>query len=254
MVQEHQFPSKTEQEDFWNSWITQFREDRPIALTSLRQGATVLEWLSALYLKNPNILELGCGSGWMSELLSSFGPCTGVDLAHEVIARARARAPHINFIADDVLAVDLPSQHFDVIVSLEAIAHVPDQQLFAERVKKWLKPGGYLLLGTQNNFVMSRSSVALLGQGQIRNWPSRTTLKCLFEPELRILKWKTVNPPDGYAGFLHLVNSVKLNSLLERVLLPQTIGRLKERMGLGKTLMILFQRQTPAPTDRPAIG
>jgi ubiquinone/menaquinone biosynthesis C-methylase UbiE len=68
--------------------------------------------------------HIGCANGWFSERLMEFGSVTAVDLADEVIARARARLPEVNFLAGDFLQLDLPSCNFDLIVSLETLAYV----------------------------------------------------------------------------------------------------------------------------------
>ena len=37
------------------------------------------------------MIDIGCGVGWTCGLLSKYGPMVGIDLADEVIERARSR-------------------------------------------------------------------------------------------------------------------------------------------------------------------
>lgn len=66
-------------------------------------------------------------------MLAKFGPTTGVDLAESVIVTARARCANVTFIAGDFFKMSLPANHFDVVVSLGIIAHVPDQVAYLDR-------------------------------------------------------------------------------------------------------------------------
>jgi hypothetical protein len=55
---------------------------------------------------------------------------TGIDVAAEIVERARVRYPHVVFVAADFLATDLPLGGFVVVVSLETMAHIEDQVAF----------------------------------------------------------------------------------------------------------------------------
>ncbi|MGO8085324.1 class I SAM-dependent methyltransferase, partial [Rhizobium leguminosarum] len=69
------------------------------------------------------------------------------------MARAAERMPDATFVAGDVMTVDVGSD-FDVVVSLEVLAYVADQAAYVARLAGWLKPGGRLMLATQNRPVL----------------------------------------------------------------------------------------------------
>jgi len=56
--------------------------------------------------------------------------------------------------------------------------------------------------------------------------------------------------PSGHLGFLRMVNSAKLNAALSRVIPHPKIDWLKERAGLGQTLVMLAQRRVERETVR----
>src|SRR5580692_8895168 len=107
------------------------REEFANALQASRCSA-ILGGLACLQLTKPNILDLGCGSGWLSAVLAQFGPTTGVDLSDHAVREATKRYPWVTFHAANVLEWDERSQlgEFDVVVSQEVIEHVPDQMKY----------------------------------------------------------------------------------------------------------------------------
>jgi len=98
------------------------------------------------------ILDFGCGRGWMSSRLAEMGKVLGVDLSNEAIETARSRYPGIEFScidASDSRRVTLDRQ-FDVVVSSEVIEHVLKQEEYIQNIISLLKPGGLLVLTTPN--------------------------------------------------------------------------------------------------------
>jgi SAM-dependent methyltransferase len=62
-----------------------------------------------------NILELGCGTGRVTTILSNQAPTTGSDLLIEMIARAARHAPDAQFVAADLRDFSFATT-FDLIV------------------------------------------------------------------------------------------------------------------------------------------
>jgi 2-polyprenyl-3-methyl-5-hydroxy-6-metoxy-1,4-benzoquinol methylase len=159
-----------DQRRFWNEWNAATRE-RALDEISMRQAQVVRGWLGELGLRNCTILEIGCGAGWFCPMLAEFGRVTGTDLSDKVLERARVRAPEVEFVAGDFMALDFGQNAFDVAVALEVIAHVPDQTAFVAKIAYHLRPGGYLMMATQNKPVLQRfNRVPPPGRGQLRQW------------------------------------------------------------------------------------
>ncbi|HEX7080818.1 MAG TPA: class I SAM-dependent methyltransferase, partial [Gammaproteobacteria bacterium] len=157
---------------FWNEWNKCREQDQ--GDVSKDQMEMLHRWLEGR--SGLRILDAGCGSGWTAKALLQYGSVVGTDLADEAITRARARVPEATFIAGDFMKLDL-GERFDVVVCLEVLSHVADQQAFIERLAKTLKPGGELLLATQNRRVLERSShIAPVQPGQRRRWLDRAEL------------------------------------------------------------------------------
>ena len=138
------------QQSFWNQWNAADRK-KSIGEVSRRQAEVVCAWLDLLGRKDLDIIEVGCGAGWLCPQLTRFGRVTATDLSDEALARAQDRTPEVKFIAGDFMNLDFGRISFDVIVTLEVLSHVADQKAFLEKLASHLRPGGHLLLATQNS-------------------------------------------------------------------------------------------------------
>jgi SAM-dependent methyltransferase len=207
---------------------------------SVRRGETIIDWIRALRLHNPSILDYGCGTGWFTEELSKLGSATGVDLSPAAIAAAKKRYPRPAFMAANLFELSLKDQKFDVIVSQEVIAHVVDPAEYVGRITSMLKPGGFLVLTTANKTVMDRLAHPPDPEAHIKRWLGLGDLRRLLQPRYTLLKRTTIIP-RGDRGFLRLANSAKVNAVLGHILGHAALERFKERAGWGYTLLTLWQ-------------
>jgi SAM-dependent methyltransferase len=239
------------QKEHWRYW--NLRPGYPYSddfLKPLRRAEKILAYLQSLQLVRPRILDMGCGMGWFADELSRFGPTTGIDLSDEAIALAQSQFPQVVFKAGNVLEMALPEESFDVVVSQEVIAHVPDQSGYLECAARMLRPRGYLILTTPNRFVHERTCWKPIPQGHIEQWLSRKALKRLLRPRFRVLRTTTA-VPIGHRGILRLLNSTKLNSALGLLSSPTRIEHFKEWAGFGWTQVVLAQK---SPEVRGELG
>jgi len=234
-------PPEAEQKQYWDQRWNQVQDEYPHAWAR-RRGAAILAMLGSVSLQHPRILDMGCGTGWFTEELARIGEATGVELSEVAVSLARSRYPHATFLAGNVLKMALPAAHFDVVVSLEVIAHVEDQDGYLERAVQALKPGGYLVITTVNKFVHDRTDWSEDSAGHIRFWLERGSFRQLLSRHgFRVLRMASVIPM-GHGGILRLVNSQKLNALVTRFMSERTLEGLKERIGLGWTWIALAQK------------
>jgi 2-polyprenyl-3-methyl-5-hydroxy-6-metoxy-1,4-benzoquinol methylase len=226
----------------WDTWNSRYRQpDAFHDAPSARRMQEVLASLSRLGIQQGKILEIGCGTGWLSFKLRQFGAVTAVDLGTEIIRTAKAAMPEIDFRSGDIFELDLPTNHYDVIVTLETFSHVADQTQFVRRLARLLKPGGSLILTTQNKFVFDRCNVPP-NKGYTRKWVTMRTLRRLLQPEFSIARATSLEPL-GHGGMLRIVNSAKLNHLFNSMFDESRVKGLKERAGFGQTLFVLAVRR-----------
>jgi len=232
-----------DQRRFWNSWNAKFRaQNRKLPDANTRQASMVVEWIKRLGQMDLDILEVGCGSGWLCQQLVAFGRVTGTDLSNDVLVRAEGELRKVAFFAGDFLELDFPSSNFDIVVSLEVLAHISDQNAFVEKIARLLRPGGYLMLATQNRFVLERwTDVSPKALGQIRRWVDAKTLKRLLSRHFEIVELTSI-VPVGNRGILRWTNAPKVNRMLSVFASPSRIEALKEHFFLGHTLMVLARK------------
>jgi len=202
------------------------------------RGERVLAKFSELGLADKRILEVGCGTGWLSQRLKQFGHVTAIDLSPKAIEYAKTNDPESDYIAADILEYDFAGKSFDVIVCVETLFYVEDQRRFLKKLSDLSDSGALLAFTTINSFVYSRcSDVGPPEPGQVRRWlPRKKTVELLRE-YFAVDEAFTIEP-QGNMGVLRIVNSVKLNKLLGKLLPTERLKVLKERAGLGGGVII----------------
>ncbi len=225
----------------WDEWNDVARIDR-LPQASRRQAELVEQVLLGLGRSDLDIIDVGCGSGWMCDRLTRFGRVTGTDFVQGTLEKAKKRFPAVRFVTGDLLELDLPNEGFDVAVSLEVLSHVADQPAFVSKIAGLLRPGGYLILATQNRPVFERwSAVDPPAPDRIRNWVDAAKLRVLLGKHFHPVRVISV-VPAGDMGFLRIVNSPKLNWLASRFVPEPLIERAKERAMLGSSLVAVALR------------
>jgi SAM-dependent methyltransferase len=106
------------------------------------------------------LLDVGCGSGQLALLASRDGiDATGVDIAENLIERARERAAaerlNARFEVGDAEALPFEDASFDVVVSLIGAMFAPRPQLVAQELLRVCAPGGTIAMAnwTASGFV-----------------------------------------------------------------------------------------------------
>ena len=125
------------------------------------------------FLKNLNILDIGCGGGLISEPMSRLGGLvTGIDASEKNIKVAQLHAKKNNL---DIRYLNKSpeqlneSEKFDIILNLEIIEHVENVNLYIESCYKLLKKNGIMFTATLNRTLTSYVK-AIIGAEYILRW------------------------------------------------------------------------------------
>lgn len=96
-----------------------------------------------------NILDIGCGTGEFTRLLAKQAQnVVAIDLSPNMIEIAQQRSreyANIDFQVTDILKWEFPREHFDAIVSIAALHHLPVEKLLPN-LQAALVPGGKLII------------------------------------------------------------------------------------------------------------
>ncbi|MBD3762146.1 methyltransferase domain-containing protein [Rhizorhabdus sp.] len=166
---------------------------------------------------DPRILELGCGTGFLTRALAAaIGPArwTVSDLAPEMIARARAaNAIDADWRVIDGEALDPALGRFDLIASSMAFQWFADLPGAIARLAAQLRPGGLLAFSTMaaGSFVEWTDALAAEGLSSgVPIYPDADALTALapsgFTAEADIVD--IVQPETDALGFLRRLKAI----------------------------------------------
>jgi SAM-dependent methyltransferase len=144
--------------EFSRHWEFVARHPGIMSRHHLLQKLAIFDFVSPIVAGVPHetILEIGCGLGVHSALLSQFGKVSATELevpgsfigadhdvhtGRNVVLSALARN-EVTFSANDGRSLPYPDNAFDVVFHNSVIEHVPNVMVFNREVARVLKPGG----------------------------------------------------------------------------------------------------------------
>ncbi len=107
--------------------------------------------LAARFARGKQVLDLGCGEGYGSNLLADHADfVTGVDQDESIILHAKAsyRKENLIFMTGDAGKLPFREEYFDLVVCFEVLEHLPDPERLVREAKPVLKRDGLLVLST----------------------------------------------------------------------------------------------------------
>ena len=190
------------------------------------------------------IIDMGCGDGWLTNILSQYGDITGVDLSTEV---ARTSYPKLEFKQVNVVTEKIEGI-FDVVVSSEVLEHLTseNQQTYIKKALDILREGGYLILTTPNKRSDDDEKLRkkYLKLQPIENWIDKNTLASLLERhnfKIRFIGsgkfWPAFIQKHSLLNLLYEIFCVRMYNILYIL-----IFKWLESSNKGTTLMVIAQK------------
>jgi ubiquinone/menaquinone biosynthesis C-methylase UbiE len=124
----------------WFAERTVARQERAYEslIAAMKRGEPRLDFkvaaeaIAATGIANPRVLEVGCGSGYYSDVFATLLPggvrYTGIDYSDAMIARARAHYPSGNFKVADATELPYAKGAFDIVFNGVSLMHIIDYQ------------------------------------------------------------------------------------------------------------------------------
>ncbi|AHG90017.1 putative 3-demethylubiquinone-9 3-methyltransferase [Gemmatirosa kalamazoonensis] len=238
----HAAPSIEEQTHFYDA---RWRDVRFVNAMKLQRAAAILEAIGEADLHQPRMLELGCGTGWLTAILAQFGPTVGVELSGEAVEAARARFPFAEFAQIDIGSWQPEREGFDVIVSHEVVEHLEDQRAHLALARHGLRRGGLLVLTTPNADTVRASetpSTPLSDQLIEHVLPRRELVALVASCGFEVVRHTTLIGRHGTRGVRRLLNSPRLRGLLASAGLLRTVDRVSLAAGAGLHTLVVARR------------
>jgi demethylmenaquinone methyltransferase/2-methoxy-6-polyprenyl-1,4-benzoquinol methylase len=94
------------------------------------------------------VLDAACGTGDLAIAGRKAGAerVTGLDFSEKMLARARRKAPALDWVQGDMLALPFADETFDAATVGFGVRNVADLQLSLRELRRVLKPGGRLAI------------------------------------------------------------------------------------------------------------
>jgi SAM-dependent methyltransferase len=172
----------------------------------------------------PRILDVGCGRGWLTNLMNPFGICEGIEPAQGAVELAQRHYPQLTFhlgtLTDLLDRGEFKPYH--VVVSSEVIEHVPDRYKdeFVQQTARALVPGGFCIVTTPRGELYKPWWKSGTPRQPVEEWLTEKELRSLFE----LYGFRAIHHTRAHSVRFFRLNRVLSNSRYRRAL---------EAVGLG---------------------
>jgi len=172
-------------EDWYNA------EDNPVALlraeSRLRNPWIAAELSRALSSHSGDILDVGCGGGFLSNYLGALGHrVTGLDAARDAleVARRYDRTGRVRYELGDALNLPFDDGSFDAVCAIDFLEHVENPDQAIAEAARVLRPSGLFFFHTFNRNFLSWLIVIKGVEWFVRNTPRDLhVLRLFLKPE-----------------------------------------------------------------------
>lgn len=164
-------------------------------LESMSQAVWYNRWTVSkfrAFLKG-KILEVGCGIGNFTEILTDYGEVFAVDIDKNnlYVCKKSAKGAKVGFGDIEKGSVFFDDQLFDTIVCLNVLEHIKDDAAALENMYNLLKKGGVLIL-------LVPANKSLFGQidksiGHFRRYDKKELVNFLENKGFKVIRKRVIN-------------------------------------------------------------
>lgn len=247
------------QKGYYNEfWRWQFNQNRKHALINrLLEGGILRKCIKEFVIsrikevqsiestnRTLKILDLGCGSGWLTRVLSDYGNVVGIDLSIEVASKLypKLNLKQVNIVTDKI------EGKYDIVVSSEVLEHLTseDQEIYISKAFDILEESGSLILTTPNkrSDEDEKSRKKKLDLQPIENWKDKKSLISLLERQgfkIRFIGsgkfWQVETLKFPKLDLLYAIFYVRFYKILYYLFFKRL-----ESSNKGSTLMVVAQK------------
>jgi 2-polyprenyl-6-hydroxyphenyl methylase/3-demethylubiquinone-9 3-methyltransferase len=160
-------------ENWWDGSQRWLRTLQNLVPARLNHFDRVASW------RGKNVLDLGCGGGFMSEALALRGAnVVGIDPAEKAIAIAQRHATHhdlsIRYLVGTGERLPVADASLDYVVCVDVLEHVADLGQVINEVRRVLRPESLFLFDTINRTWLARLVLVFFGERIFRILPIGT--------------------------------------------------------------------------------
>ncbi len=223
-------------------WYTAY--DDPVALLRAETRVKLLWTLDQIRknfrnLQQVNVLDVGCGGGFLSNGLAKNGlKVTGVDLSETSLATAKRfdETNSVDYLKADAYQLPFADNSFEVLTAMDFLEHVEHPEAAIREFSRVLKPGGLFVFHTFNRNWLANLIVIRLVELLVRNTPKNMhVLKLFIKPSELALFCKTANLNVlEMSGIRPVFTSIPLKNIFSGIV-PESL-----RFKLTSSLMLSY--------------
>lgn len=116
-----------------------------------------------------SILDMGCGTGLLLEYTppTSLEYYLGVDIAEDMLEKARSKFPHVQFIQEDMHNIPVAESSFDTVACLYGtFSYSQKPMALLGEMRRVLKPGGHAIIMPYSKRVKHRIFLGYCAKSQ----------------------------------------------------------------------------------------
>jgi len=208
----------------------------------------VFQYLSLNSNKNLEILDIGCGYGYLTYSMKNLGhDVIGIDISSRAIQIAKKRLGDFFENATIEEYFEKSKKRFDLIVALEIIEHLIDPNTFLSYCSKFLKKNGKIIITTPNKSFFKKNRIWETDIPPIHTfWFSKNSLNTLAQKngfKIRFISFNRYFTPYQdklFSYFFNYFYSKMINEIIPRPLLDENGDLIKKSFMkpsfLGKTI------------------
>lgn len=190
--------------------------------------------------KSDNILEIGCGNGFVLNKLYKMGFNNVFGIDPSIAAQQKADTKIMKNILVSILKPGIfKTKKFNLIFFFQTLDHIPNPDEFIKNCYQLLEKGGYILAFNHN---IESLSAKILGEKSViidiehTFLYSPSTIKKLFEKNnLRPIK---VFSPFNIISLKYLIQLLPLPIFLKKIFLVLSTNRINFKLQLGNLCII----------------
>ena len=116
--------------------------------------------------KNPKILDIGTGCGFMLPTLSKKGKVIALDHSDKYLKKAKLLSKEngllISYVKGNVLHLPFSNNYFSLVNALSVLEHIKDEDKAIEEIRRIINDDGYLIAGIPIERFLVNSLFSLL--------------------------------------------------------------------------------------------
>lgn len=198
------------------------------AVAQKRMAYRLIQTLIELVPQPQNILEIGCGTGFMTQLLCEHYPSaqiTTIDMAKKMVRQAQDRlgtSARIQWLYGDAEEIFWEPASYDLIVSNATIHWFCTPERTLKRLVSTLRPGGFVAVSTFGSDTFLELNSVLQGVAGKYGLLSVNT-ECFHSPD----RWKNLFITTG-------LTKIKSHTCWQRLEYTDCYAFLQALKGMGK--------------------